>query len=47
MARAKAGGCLKAAGERFTSGAVLYYGESFAGFGEKMYAAPIRAWRET
>lgn len=31
-----------AAGNRFTSGVVLYDGESSASFGEKMYALPIR-----
>lgn len=37
----------EAAGDRFVAGVVLYDGESFAGFGEKLYAVPIRALWET
>ena len=40
MARAKARGGLKAVGERFTAGAVLYYGESFAGLVKKCMLLP-------
>ena len=39
---------LKAAsGDRFAGGVVLYDGEISAGFGESMYAVPIRALWET
>jgi hypothetical protein len=33
----------EAAGKRFASGVVLYDGETSAGFGDAMYAVPIRA----
>ena len=36
-----------AAGGRFTSGVVLYDGETTAGFGNGMYAVPVRALWET
>lgn len=32
-----------AAGKRFASGVVLYDGETTAGFGDRLYAVPIRA----
>lgn len=32
-----------AAGRRFTAGVVLYDGEASAGFGDDLYAVPIRA----
>ncbi len=39
---------LKAAsGDRFAAGVVLYDGESFARFGDRLYAVPIRALWET
>jgi hypothetical protein len=31
-----------AAGSRFNAGVVLYDGEAIAGFGDRMYAVPIR-----
>jgi predicted AAA+ superfamily ATPase len=34
-------------GERFAAGVVVYDGEHLAGFGEKLYAVPIRAIWET
>lgn len=34
-------------GERFASGVVMYDGENAAGFGENLYAIPIRALWET
>jgi len=35
-------------GEHFAAGAVLYDGETTAGFGDRLYAVPIRAlWEET
>lgn len=37
----------EAAGERFVCGVVLYDGETSAGFGERMFAIPIRALWET
>ena len=37
----------EAAGERFTSGVVLYDGETSASFGDGMYAVPVRALWET
>ena len=36
-----------AAGDRFACGVVLYDGEISAGFGDSMYAVPIRALWET
>jgi predicted AAA+ superfamily ATPase len=33
--------------ERFAGGVVVYDGEHVAGFGEKLYAVPIRALWET
>jgi len=36
-----------AAGKRFVGGVVLYDGESSAGFGDRLYAVPIRALWET
>lgn len=36
-----------AVGDRFSVGVVLYDGESFAGFGDRLYAVPIRALWET
>ena len=33
--------------ERFACGVVVYDGEHVAGFGEKLYAVPIRALWET
>ena len=32
----------EASGERFKAGAVLYDGEACAGFGDGMYAVPVR-----
>lgn len=37
----------EAAGERFAGGVVVYDGETCAGFGDKMYAVPLRALWET
>ena len=38
----------RAAGKRFTAGTVLYDGETSAGFGDNLYAVPIRAlWEKT
>jgi len=37
----------EAAGARFVCGVVAYDGESLAGFGENLYAVPIRALWET
>lgn len=34
-------------GERFAAGVLLYDGEHVAGFGEKLYAVPIRVLWET
>ncbi len=36
-----------AAGDRFTAGVVLYDGEATAGFGDRLYAVPIRRLWET
>jgi len=36
-----------AAGKRFVGGVVLYDGETSAGFGERMFAVPVRALWET
>lgn len=36
-----------AAGDRFAGGVVLYDGESIAGFGDGLYAVPVRALWET
>ena len=36
-----------AAGKRFAAGVVLYDGETSAGFGDGLYAVPIRALWET
>ena len=35
------------AGKRFAAGVVLYDGETCAGFGDRMYAVPVRALWET
>jgi len=37
----------QATGERFTAGIVLYDGETSAGFGDGLYAVPIRTLWET
>ncbi|WP_419660134.1 conserved uncharacterized protein, ATPase-like [Desulfosarcina variabilis str. Montpellier] len=37
----------EAIGERFAAGVVLYDGENIAGFGDRLYAIPIRALWET
>jgi len=38
----------RAAGKRFTAGVVLYDGETSVGFGDNLYAVPIRAlWEKT
>lgn len=37
----------EAAGERFAGGVVLYDGETGAGFGDRLYAVPLRALWET
>jgi hypothetical protein len=37
----------EANGERFAAGVVVYDGEHVVGFGEKLYAVPIRALWET
>jgi uncharacterized protein len=34
-------------GDRFAAGVVMYDGESVAGFGDNLYAVPIRALSET
>jgi predicted AAA+ superfamily ATPase len=34
-------------GDRFAAGVVMYDGEHLAGFGEKLYAVPIRTLWET
>ena len=36
-----------AAGDRFAAGVVLYDGEACAGFGDRLFAVPIRALWET
>lgn len=36
-----------AAGKRFIAGVVLHDGETIAGFGDGLYAVPIRALWET
>jgi uncharacterized protein len=37
----------EAAGTKFAAGVLLYDGETGASFGDRLYAVPIRALRET